>query len=253
MEKGLTINLEGQVALVTGASRGIGRAVAIQLARCGAHVAINYQSNEQAAREVLDAVRENGGSGELKPFDVADLEQALKACKEILDEHGRIDILVNNAGITRDQLFVRMKAEEWRAVIDTNLTGAFNCSRAVAKAMMKQRSGCIINMASIAGLTGNPSQANYSAAKAGLIGLTMSMAKELASRSIRVNAIAPGFIQTEMTDKLSDQVKEEGLAAIPMKRFGAVEEVAWIACFLAAPESGYITGQTVNVSGGLYI
>ena len=253
MEKGLAINLEGQVALVTGGSRGIGRAVAVQLARCGAHVAVNYQSNASAAQEVIDTIQKNGGSAELKPFDVADLEQAQQACKEILDEHGRIDILVNNAGITRDQLFVRMKAEEWKAVIDTNLTGAFNCSRAVTKAMMKQRSGCIINMASIAGLTGNPSQANYSAAKAGLIGLTMSLAKELAARSIRVNAIAPGFIKTEMTDGLPDKVKEEGLAAIPMKRFGTTEEVAWIACFLAAPESAYITGQTINVSGGLYI
>lgn len=244
---------QGQVALVTGGSRGIGRAVSQLLAKAGAHVVINYQSAHGAAQSVLNEIQTEGGSCELKPFDVADMDQVQGACKEILDVHGKIDLLVNNAGITRDQLFVRMKPQDWRQVLEVNLTGAFLCARTVAKAMMKRRSGCIINMASIAGLAGNPGQVNYSASKAGIIGFTKALARELAPWGIRVNAVSPGYIQTDMTEQLPDKVKEEIRGLIPLERFGTPEDVAWTVYFLASPASNYITGQVLNVSGGLYM
>jgi len=250
---GLGLSLADQVALVTGGSRGIGRAISQLMALAGAHVVINYQSSQAAAQELAREIMDRGGSCELKQFDVADPEKVLAACQELQQKHGGLDVLVNNAGITRDQLFVRMKPEEWRQVMQVNLDGAFNCSRAVARSMMKRRRGCIVNMASVAGLAGNPGQANYSASKAGLIGLTKALAKELAPWSIRVNAVCPGFISTEMTGKLSDKVKEDVLGSIPLARFGSPEDVAWAVLFLASPAAQYITGEVINVSGGLYI
>jgi 3-oxoacyl-[acyl-carrier protein] reductase len=246
-------NLEGQVALVTGGSRGIGRAISRLLAGAGVHVVINYQSAQKHAQSIYDEIHGAGGSCELKPFDVADADVVQRACKEILDARGHIDLLVNNAGVTRDQLFVRMKPQEWQKVLEVNLTGAFLCARSVAKAMMKQRSGCIINMASVAGLAGNPGQVNYSASKAGLIGFTKALAKELAPWGIRVNAVSPGYIQTDMTEQLPDKVKGEIRGLIPLQRFGDPQDVAWAVYFLASPASHYITGQVLNVSGGLYM
>jgi len=246
-------SLEGQVALVTGGSRGIGRAVSRELALAGATVIINFQRAEESARKVAREIENSGGSCELLRFDVSEAEEVQYMCQDILKRHGRIDILVNNAGITRDQLFVRMKPEDWRRVLDVNLTGVFLCTRYVAKAMMKRRSGSIINMASVAGMAGNPGQANYSASKAGIIGLTKSLAKELAPWGIRVNAVAPGYIETDMTQALPDQVKEEVLGLIPQRRFGTPEDVAPAVLFLASPASAYITGQIINVSGGLYM
>jgi len=241
------------VALVTGGSRGIGRAVSRELALAGATVIINFQRAEESARKVAREIENSGGSCELLRFDVSEAEEVQYMCQDILKRHGRIDILVNNAGITRDQLFVRMKPEDWRRVLDVNLTGVFLCTRYVAKAMMKRRSGSIINMASVAGMAGNPGQANYSASKAGIIGLTKSLAKELAPWGIRVNAVAPGYIETDMTQALPDQVKEEVLGLIPQRRFGTPEDVAPAVLFLASPASAYITGQIINVSGGLYM
>ncbi len=252
MDFGL-MSLSEQVALVTGGSRGIGRAISLLLASAGAHVVINCQSSQASAQEVAEQIRSKGGSCDVKPFDVADPEQVQLACQEIQKQYGNIDVLVNNAGITRDQLFVRMKSEEWRQVMQVNLEGAFNCSRAVARSMMKKKRGCIVNMASVAGLSGNAGQANYSASKAGLIGFTKALAKELAPWNIRVNAVCPGFIATEMTDKLPEKVKEQVLGSIPLARFGTPEDVAWVVFFLVSPVSHYITGEVINVSGGLYI
>jgi 3-oxoacyl-[acyl-carrier protein] reductase len=245
--------LDGQVALVTGGSRGIGRAVCRLLALLGAHVVINYREAADAAKAVARDIEAQGGGCELKAFDVADAAGVRSACREILDAHGRIEILVNNAGITRDQLFVRMKPEAWQRVLDVNLTGSYLCAKAVVKAMMKQRSGCIVNMASVAGLTGNPGQVNYSASKAGIIGLTKALAKELAAWNIRVNAVAPGYIETDMTEGLSDKVKEEILTFVPLQRFGTPDDVAAAVYYLVSPASRYVTGQVLNVGGGLYM
>lgn len=244
-------SLENKVALVTGASRGIGRAAVLQLAGQGAKVIINYQGNEDAAQQTLKMVQEIGGQGELAKADVTSSEKVEVLVKDILDKYGKIDILVNNAGITRDTLLMRMKDEDWEQVIRTNLTGVFNCTRAVVRPMMKQRSGKIINISSVVGISGNAGQANYSAAKAGIIGLTKSTAKELASRGIMVNAIAPGFIKTEMTDKLSDEVKTEIANRIPVGRLGKPEDIANLVLFLAGPLSDYITGQVIAVDGGM--
>lgn len=244
-------DLEGKVALVTGGSRGIGRAICLGLAGSGAHVVVNYQSSHDAAQLLVDEIQAAGGRCELRQFDVAQYDQVQQACQAILDAHGRIDILVNNAGITRDQLFVRMKPQDWKDVLEVNLTGAFHCARTVAKAMMKRREGCIVNIASVAGMTGNPGQANYSASKAGLIGLTKALAKELAPWNIRVNAVSPGYITTEMTHGLPEKVKEEILGLIPLKRFGSTQDVALAVVFLASKWSAYITGEVLNVSGGL--
>ena len=241
--------LAGQVAIVTGGSRGIGRAIAIELANVGAKVVVNYASSNAAADELVAQIIDSGGEAISIGADVSKAEQIDELVKTVMDQWGRIDILVNNAGITRDTLLLRMKLEDWQAVIDTNLTGVFSCTRAVSKIMLKQKSGRIINIASVAGQMGNPGQANYSASKAGVIGFTKTVAKELSSRGITVNAVAPGFIATDMTNDL----KAEGiLQFIPLGRYGKPEEVAGMVRFLAAdPAAAYITGQTFNVDGGM--
>lgn len=243
--------LKDKTAVVTGASRGIGRAVAVELAKNGANVVINYASNEAAARETLTAVEAVGGRGILVQADVADLQSCERLMKATLDNFGKIDILVNNAGITRDNIVVRMKAEEWQSVLDTNLTGAFNCIKAAMRPLLKQKSGGrIVNISSVIGLVGGSGQANYAAAKAGIIGLTKSLARELAGRNITVNAIAPGYIDTEMTAVLSADVKEAMLSQIPLGRTGTPEDIAETVAFLCAG-ANYITGQVIAVDGGL--
>jgi 3-oxoacyl-[acyl-carrier protein] reductase len=241
--------LKDQVAIVTGASRGIGRAIAIQLAYQGAKVVVNYASSSTAADEVVAEITAAGGEAIALQADVSQENQVDTLVKTTLEKFQRVDILVNNAGITRDTLLLRMKLEEWQAVIDLNLTGVFLCTKAVSKIMLKQRSGRIINIASVAGQMGNPGQANYSAAKAGVIGFTKTVAKELSSRGITVNAVAPGFITTDMTS----DIKADGiLQYIPLGRFGKPEEIAGMVRFLAAdPAAAYITGQVFNVDGGM--
>lgn len=243
--------LEGKKALVTGASRGIGREVALELARQGADVAVNFAGSEAKAKEVVDEIKALGRNAFSVQCDVANSESVTGMIKEVIEQFGRVDILVNNAGITRDNLLMRMKEEEWDSVINTNLKGVFLCTKAVTRQMMKQRSGRIINMASIVGVSGNAGQANYVAAKAGVIGLTKSTAKELASRGITVNAIAPGFISTDMTEELNDEVQKAMLSQIPLARFGDPKDVASVASFLASDASGYMTGQTLHVDGGM--
>ncbi|SEO56936.1 3-oxoacyl-[acyl-carrier-protein] reductase [Propionispora vibrioides] len=243
--------LDNKVAVVTGASRGIGRAVALALAQAGAKVVINYAGNAAAAREVEEKITALGGEALVVQADVAQLESVEDLVKQAIEKFGRIDILVNNAGITRDNLLMRMKEEDWDAVINTNLKGIFNCTKTIARVMMKQRSGKIINMSSVVGVTGNAGQANYAAAKAGVIGFTKSMAKELASRGITVNAVAPGFIATDMTAVLSDQIKEELAGRVPLGRLGSAEEVASAVLFLVSDAATYITGQTLHVDGGM--
>ncbi|EIW18060.1 MULTISPECIES: 3-oxoacyl-[acyl-carrier-protein] reductase [Pelosinus] len=245
------MHLDGKVAIITGASRGIGRSVAIELAKLGAKVVINYAGNEAAAEEVKNIIVAAGGQGIVIKADVGDVEAVDAMVKETISTFGKIDILVNNAGITRDNLLMRMKEEDWDAVMNINLKGVFVCTKAVSRIMMKQRAGKIINMTSVVGLMGNAGQANYAAAKAGVIGFTKSMAKELASRGITVNAIAPGFIGTDMTAVLSDQVKTELTEKIPAGRLGSPEDVAAAVTFLASDSANYITGQTLNVDGGM--
>lgn len=243
--------LDGKVAMVTGASRGIGRAAAVALARQGAKVVINFAGNTKAANEVLDEITAAGGEAMLFQADVANGEAVESLVKAALDRFGQIDILVNNAGITRDNLLMRMKEEDWDAVLNTNLKGVFLCTKAVSRPMMKRRSGKIINMASVIGLIGNAGQGNYAAAKAGVIGFTKSMAKELASRNITVNAVAPGFITTDMTHVLSDEIKTGLADKIPLGRLGTPEDVAQAVVFLASDAANYITGQTINIDGGM--
>lgn len=243
--------LSGKVAIVTGASRGIGRAVALALAQRGAGVVVNYAGRADAAAEVAGAIRSAGGRALVFQANVADPDEAAALVKAANSEFGRIDILVNNAGITRDNLILRMKEDEWDAVLEVNLKGAFNCTRAAARAMVKNHYGRIINISSVVGLAGNSGQANYCAAKAGLLGFTKAMAKELGSRSITVNAVAPGFITTEMTVVLPEEVKEKMLAQVPLKRFGGPEEVGELVAFLASDAAGYITGQTIVIDGGM--
>lgn len=241
--------LRDQVAIVTGASRGIGKAVALALAAEGAAVAVNYASSSQAADAVVAEIQDQGGAAIALQADVSQADQVDALLNAVMEKWGRVDVLVNNAGITRDTLLLRMKPEDWQAVINLNLTGVFLCTRAVSKVMLKQKSGRIINIASVAGQMGNPGQANYSAAKAGVIGFTKTVAKELATRGITVNAVAPGFITTDMTDGLKS---DEILKFIPLGRYGQPEEVAGLVRFLAADAAAaYITGQTLNVDGGM--
>ena len=243
--------LDGKTALVTGASRGIGRAVALALAAAGARVALNYAGNVKAAEEVKAAVEAAGGTAILCQADVADSAAVEAMVAAVAKEFGTIDILVNNAGITRDTLLIRMKDEDFAKVLDTNLKGVFYCTKAVSKLMMKKRAGRIVNMASVIGLVGNAGQANYAAAKAGVIGFSKSVAKELASRGITVNVVAPGFIGTDMTADLPETVKEKALADIPLGKMGEPEDVANAVLFLASDQASYITGQVVNVDGGM--
>ncbi len=243
--------LEDKIAVVTGASRGIGRGIAMAFAREGAMVVVNYNGSKEKADKVVAEITENGGRAVALQCNVSDFEQAKEFFAGIVKEYGRIDILVNNAGITRDNLIMKMSEEEFQDVIQTNLAGVFNGIKFVTRPMMKQRSGRIINMSSASGIMGNMGQANYSASKAGVIGLTKATARELSSRGITVNAIAPGFIRTEMTDKLSDAVKEEACKSIPLGAFGTVEDIAETAVFLASEKAKYITGQVLSVDGGL--
>jgi 3-oxoacyl-[acyl-carrier protein] reductase len=243
--------LSGKVALVTGASRGIGRAVALELAKSGANVVVNYAGSEAKANEVVDEIKAMGREAIAMQANVASGDEVAAMVKETVSQFGSLDILVNNAGITRDNLIMRMKEDDWDAVINTNLKGVFNSTKAVSRQMMKQRNGRIINIASVVGICGNPGQANYVAAKAGVIGLTKTTAKEFAARNITVNAIAPGFIVTDMTDELTEEVKQEMLKQIPLTRFGKAEDIANAVTFLASDASGYITGQTIQVDGGM--
>ena len=243
--------LEGKIALVTGASRGIGRQIAKTLAAKGAFVIVNYNGSAAKAEEVVKEIQAAGGNAQAVPCNVSDFE----SCKEMLDavvkEHGRLDILVNNAGITRDNLLMKMSEEDFDAVIQTNLKGVFNCTRHIARQMLKQKSGRIINISSVSGVLGNAGQANYAASKAGVIGLTKTAAREVASRGITVNAVAPGFIETDMTEVLPEKIKEASAAQIPLGKFGKAEDVANAVAFLASEDAGYITGQVLHVDGGM--
>lgn len=245
------MQLTGKTAIVTGGSRGIGRAIAEQLAQAGANVAIIYAGRTEAAEETLRLVQAAGSKGKIIQCDVSQEAAVAAMVKEVKDDFGSVDILVNNAGITRDTLLMRMKTEDWQAVLDTNLTGAFYCTRNAVKWMMKQRSGAIVNITSIVGQIGNAGQANYAAAKAGMIGFTKAVAKEFAARRIRVNAVAPGFIETDMTAVLSEDAKKGILASIPLGYMARPEEVDKAVVFLASDEAQYITGQVLNVDGGM--
>ncbi|MBD2870774.1 3-oxoacyl-[acyl-carrier-protein] reductase [Paenibacillus arenilitoris] len=246
-------SLEGKKALVTGASRGIGRAIAIALAEAGADVAINYSGGEAAAAETAQAVEALGRRAIVLKANVGKADEFEAMAKEVVDQFGSLDILVNNAGITRDNLIMRMKEEEFDQVIETNLKGVFNGIKAVTRTMMKQRSGRIINISSVVGVLGNPGQANYVAAKAGVIGLTKASARELASRGITVNCVAPGFIQTEMTDKLPEEMRQSLSGQIPLARLGDPSDIASAVRFLASDAAAYMTGQTIHVDGGMYM
>ncbi|WP_422657336.1 3-oxoacyl-[acyl-carrier-protein] reductase [Paenibacillus sp. EC2-1] len=245
--------LKGQTALVTGASRGIGRSIALALADMGVNVAVNYSGNEEAANAVVSEIKAKGVEAIALKANVGKSAEADALVKQVLDTWGRIDILVNNAGITRDNLIMRMKEEEFDQVIETNLKGVFNCLKAVTRPMMKQRYGRIINISSVVGALGNAGQANYVAAKAGVIGLTKSAARELASRGITVNAVAPGFIDTDMTRELPEDMREKLMGDIPLARLGKSEEIAGVVAFLASSAAGYMTGQTLHVDGGMYM
>ena len=243
--------LEQKVAVITGASRGIGRQIALSMAKEGAAVIVNYHGSEARAKEVVDEIRNAGGQAESYQCDVSDFNQAAALMEYALTTYGRVDILVNNAGITRDNLLMKMSEEDFDVVLNTNLKGAFNCIRHISRQMIKQRSGKIINISSVSGVMGNAGQANYSASKDGIIGLTKAAAREMASRKITVNAIAPGFIDTEMTQVLSESVRTAAESQIPMKHFGSTEDIASTAVFLASDKAGYITGQVISVDGGM--
>ncbi|MEE8159475.1 MAG: 3-oxoacyl-[acyl-carrier-protein] reductase [Dehalococcoidia bacterium] len=249
----MSFNLEGHVALVSGGSRGIGRAIALRLASEGVRVGVNYNTGASQAREVVEQIASGGGEALALQADVSDKVQVETLVKEILDRWQRIDILVNNAGIRRDRLLMRMTEDEWDSVISVNLKSAYLCSRAVLPHMVRQRRGRIINMSSVVGLSGNPGQANYSASKAGLIGLTKTIAREVATRNITANALAPGYIITAMVEELSEELKGQVLARIPMGRLGTPEDIAGIAAFLCSDEASYITGQVIGIDGGLAI
>lgn len=242
---------EGKVALVTGAGKGVGKEIALELARGGAKCVINYASSAAGAESVAEEIRAMGSEAMTYKCDVSDADAVQKMITDVMEQYGRIDILVNNAGITKDGLMLKMTEADFMAVLDINLKGAFNCMKAVTKPMMKQRYGRIINITSIVGIIGNAGQVNYAASKAGLIGMTKSAARELASRNITVNAVAPGFIETDMTDVLPDSVKEQLLAQIPMKKLGQTGDIANAVCFLADEKASYITGQVLQVNGGM--
>lgn len=245
--------LSGRVAVVTGGGRGIGQAVSIRLGSLGAKVIVNYVNRSEPAMETVAMIKATGGDARAMKFDVADGKATQEALQSIFTEEGRLDILVNNAGITRDGLLVKMKDDAWDAVLDTNLKGAFNCIRAVSRVMMKQRWGRIINISSVIGFAGNAGQVNYASAKAGLIGMTKAVARELASRSITVNAVAPGYIETEMTSGLSEEVTAKLLSEIPLARLGHPDDVAAAVAYLAGDDASYVTGQTIHVNGGMYM
>ncbi|MCT4606378.1 MAG: 3-oxoacyl-[acyl-carrier-protein] reductase [Marinisporobacter sp.] len=245
------MNLTGKTAIVTGGSRGIGKAIALKLADLGANIVVNYTSNAEKAEEVVKMIKDMGKDAIALKADVSNSEEVQNFIKEVEEKFETIDILVNNAGITKDTLLMKMKEEDWDRVIAINLKGTYNCTKAVTRKMMKQRSGKIVNVASVVGVTGNAGQANYAASKAGVIGFTKSIAKELGIRGINVNAVAPGFIETDMTEVLSDKVKEEIMKNIPMKKLGKVEDVANAVAFLCSEEASYVTGQVLNIDGGM--
>ncbi len=241
----------GKIALVTGAAKGIGKCIALKLAEAGYTVIVNYNGSKEAAEKTVEEITENGGIAQILQCNVSDYAATEEMIKSIVEKYGRLDVLVNNAGVTADNLLVRMTEEEFDKVINTNLKGAFNTIKHINRQMIKQKSGRIINISSVVGVTGNAGQANYAASKAGIIGLTKSVAKEVASRNITVNAIAPGFIMTDMTDRLPDSVKEKMLSDIPAKKFGNVEDIANTVLFLASEGASYITGQVIEVNGGM--
>ena len=247
----MMLDLSGRVAVVTGSSRGLGRAIAIKLAGLGAQVVVNYRANREAAEETLRLIVEAGGQGIIEHADVSVYEQALALIKQAVDHFGRLDILVNNAGTTRDNLLVRISEEDWDLVLDTNLKSAFACSKAALRTMMKQRHGRIVNITSIAGVAGNAGQTNYASAKAGMIGFTKSLAKEVGSRAITVNAVAPGYIPTDLSGQLPAELIAKGISMTPLGRGGSPEDIANAVAFLVSDEAGFITGQVLSVDGGL--
>ncbi len=247
------MEFNNKVALITGGSRGIGKDIAKKLASRGAYVLINYISNSQAAEETLGEIEQAGGSGRAVGFDVSDFAEVQKTVGELSGELGGIQILVNNAGIRNDGLLVRMGEEDWDRVMDINLKGAFNCTKAVSRGMFKNRYGKIVNIISTAGEVGNPGQANYSASKAGIIGLTKSTAKEFSSRGITVNAVSPGFVETDIIADLNEDMRKKYLEAIPLGRFGRVEDISSVVCFLVSEDASYITGEVIRVNGGIYM
>ncbi len=244
-------NLSGKTAIITGASRGIGAEIARKMAQAGAKIVVNYSGSQAKAEAVVEEIKNNGGEAIAVKANVSDADAVKAMVEQTMQTFGSVDILVNNAGITRDNLMMRMKDDEWDDVINTNLKGVFICTKAVTRQMMKQRSGRIVNIASIVGVMGNAGQANYVAAKAGVIGLTKTTARELASRNITANAVAPGFITTDMTDQLGEDIQKTMLAQIPLGRFGKPEEVAKAALFLASDDASYMTGQTLHLDGGM--
>jgi 3-oxoacyl-[acyl-carrier protein] reductase len=245
------MTLEGRVAVVTGGGRGIGRAIAQRLGAEGAKVAVTYRSNDQAARETARLVREAGGECEIFKGDVSEAGDVKRVFDGVAEAFGAVEVLVNNAGTTRDNIMLRMKEEEFDEVLDTNLKGAYNCTRAVLRGMVRNRWGRIVNVSSVVGLAGNAGQANYAASKAGLLGFTKSVAREVAERGITVNAVAPGYVETELTGTLSDSVKEQILGQVPTGRFGEPEEIAEVIVFFTGEGAGYVTGQTIAVDGGM--
>ena len=244
--------LNGKIALVTGGSRGIGSSICLELAKAGATVIINYSNSKDSASKVLEEIKNNNGSGEIIGFDVSDSSLVDERIKGLIEKYDKIDILVNNAGITRDSLFMRMKEDQWDEVFEINIKGVFNCTKNVVRTMVKNQYGKIINITSVVGEMGNPGQVNYSSTKSGLIGFTKSLAKELGGKNINVNAVSPGFIETEITDVLSDTIKNKYKEIIPLSRFGKAEDVAKAVLFLASDDSSYITGEVLKINGGLY-